>query len=320
MRAEAQKPQAVPPPSRMKLGSVVRGKQEQPVRVLVYGVDGIGKTTFGANAPSPIFIGAEQGTSQIDVPRFPAPESWQEIQDAVRELGSQSHDYQTLVIDSLDWAEPLCWRHLCEKEGVNSIEKVGGGFGKGYVAAVDEWRLLLASLERLSTSKRMHVVMIAHSIVKTFKNPAGDDYDRYQIKLHEKSAGLIREWCDAVLFANYEVGIKRDERTKRVRGVDTGARLLYTTYSAAWEAKNRYSLPAEIPLSWDDFFKASQSGEVSKPDDLRAEIERKANEIGGEVGAQALAYLKAKAKDTAALAVLNNKLNAKLAEKENGNG
>lgn len=316
MRAEAVKQ----PPSRMKLGSVVTGKQKQPVRVLVYGVDGIGKTTFGASAPKPIFLGAETGTSQMDVPRFPTPEAWQELHDAVRELASEKHDYETLVIDSLDWAEPLCWKALCEKEGVPSIEKVGGGFGKGYVAAVDEWRLLLASLERLAAVKGMHVILIAHSQVKTFKNPAGEDYDRYQIKLHEKSAGLVREWCDAVLFANYEVGIKKDERTKRVRGIETGARLLYTTFSAAWEAKNRYSLPPEIPLSWEEFYKAATTGQVAAPDALRAEIERKAKECGGDVEQKALAAMKAAGTDTRRLAEINNKLNANLAQKENGNG
>jgi hypothetical protein len=320
VRAEAQKPQA-PPPSRMSLAAVSKGNTNQPLRVLLYGTDGVGKTTFGVSAPKSVFITSESGLVNFPHhPRFPAPESWAEIHDAIRALTNDPHEYQTLVIDSLDWAEPLCWRYLCEQDGVKSIELVAKGYGKGYLAAVDEWRGLLAALERLSAKRGMHIVLLAHSQVKPFKNPTGDDYDRYQIKLNDKAAGLIREWCDAVLFANHEVGLKTDDRTKRVKGVTTKSRLIYTTHAATWEAKNRYNLPEELPLSWDEFFDAVQAGRVAEPSVMRAEIERKAKEIGGEIEVQALATMAKFGDDTAKLATLNNKLNAKLTEKEASNG
>jgi hypothetical protein len=324
MRAEAQKPPPQPPPRRLTVGSIGKGKKEQPVRVLVYGSGGVGKTTFGVNAPNSVFIAAESGlVNYPDHPRFKPPEDgmrWSDIIDAVRELETEPHDFKTLVIDSLDWAEPLCWRHLCELDGVSSIEKVSGGYGKGYNAAVDEWRLLLAALERMSEKRGMHVILLAHAQVKKFANPAGEDFDRYLIKLHEKSAGPIMEWCDAVLLAAHDFGVRKDERTKKFKGVTTQARVLRTTWDAAWEAKNRYNLPEELPLSWDDFIAAVRAGDVAAPDALRDEIQRKAQQCGGEVEKKALDAMRQAGNDTRRLAEINNKLNANLAQKEKTNG
>lgn len=315
MNAAQLKPAASPKPSRMTLASVVKGKLEQPLRVLLYGVEGIGKSTFGAGAPSPIFIGAEEGTAHLDVARFPKPESVADIYEAIRTLGTEAHEYQTAVVDTLDWLEPLFWRELCARAEVHSIEEVGGGYGKGYTAAVDEWRKFLAALERLQTVKRMHVVLLAHSQIRTFKNPEGEDFDRYQMKLHEKSAGVVKEWADAVLFAKHETLAHKDTRTKRVRGVSTGARLIYTERSAAFDAKNRYGLPPELPLAWGDFFAAARAGRVAEPSDLKAEIARKAHELGGDIEKAALEAVGRAGDNAEHLAILNNRLNAKLAER-----
>lgn len=302
----------VPGPSRMKLDAVVRGKQVQPVRAVMYGPEGCGKSTFGANAPSPIFLGAEDGTAQLDVVRFPSPQSWQDILDAVRVLTNETHDYKTLVIDTLDWVEPLVWKTVCQKAGATSIEEVGGGYGKGYVAAVDEWRTLLAGLERLRT-KGVHVILLAHSWIRPFKNPQGDDFDRYELKLHAKSSGLIKEWADAVLFANYETFAVKD-KSKRVRGVDTGARLIYTERRAAYDAKNRYGLPETLPLSWAEFDAAMKSGQTASPDALKGEIARKAKQLGGELEKTILATLAKAGENAQQLAQINNRVNARLAE------
>lgn len=310
------KPQ--PPPSRMTLASVVKGKRARPIRALLYGVEGIGKSTFAASAPSPIFIGAEDGTDHLDAVRFPTPGSWNEVFEALRVLATQEHPYQTLAIDTLDWLEPLAWDFICTRDGVENIEAYG--YGKGYVAALDEWRRLLAALERLRETKGMHVVLLAHSWIKPFKNPEGDDFDRHELKLHAKAGGLLKEWSDVVLFANYQTFAEKDSRTKRVKGVSTGARLIYTTRSAAFDAKNRYDLPEEMPLDWDEFYGAVQAHRPADPKALAAEIERKAKELGGDGEAKALAYLEQHAGDAAWLAKLNDKLNAKLAEKREQGG
>lgn len=301
-------------PSRMTLKALVRGKKEQPLRVVLYGVEGIGKSTFASGAPKPIFLAPEEGTAQLDIDRFPAPETWPEVLEALRVLEREDHEYQTLVMNTLDWLEPILWAHVCERDEMKNIEEYG--YGKGYSAALEEWRIFLASLERIRRSKGMHVVMLAHSWIRPFKNPEGDDFDRYEMKLNNKAAGLMKEWADAVLFSNYETFASKDKRTKRVRGVDTGARLIFTQRKAAYDAKNRYGLPDSMPLSWGEFEGAVRTHEPADPERLKAEIERKLKLLGGEIEKGGTAAIARAGSDAMKLAQLNNWANAKLAAKE----
>lgn len=301
------------PPSRMTLKDVVRGKIHKPIRALLYGPEGIGKSTFGAGAPAAIFLGAEEGTAQLDVVRFPRPESFAEVMDALRTLSTEKHEYKTLVVDTLDWLEPLIWSFICQRDGEKDIESYG--YGKGYTAALDQWRVFIRALERVWSEKGMNVVLLAHAWIKSFKNPTGEDYDRYELKLNAKASGLAKEWCDAVLFAQYETYAKEDKKTKRVRGVDTGARLIFTERRAAWDAKNRYSLPEQLPLAWSDFAAAVDTGKVAEPTDLKAEIQRKAAELGGDLEKVILETLAKAGSDATNLALINNRCNARLAEK-----
>jgi len=308
------KPAVAPPrPNRMTLGSLIKGKRATPVRAVLFGVEGIGKSTFAANAPAPIFLGAEDGTAQLDAVRFPTPADWPDALDALRTLTADAHEFQTLAIDTLDWLEPLIWAHICKRDGMVNIEAYG--FGKGYQVALDEWRIFLAAIERLRAAKPMHVVMLAHSFVKSFKNPEGDDYDRYEMKLNVKASGLLKEWADAVMFANYETYAVKD-KAKRVRGVSTGARLLYTQRAAAYDAKNRYSLPESLPLSWQDFSAAVEAGKVSDVGAMKAEIERKAKALGGDLEKLIMETMAKAGDDAARLAQINNRANARMGEKE----
>lgn len=302
-------------PSRMTLSAVVKGKLEAPYRITGYGPEGTGKTTFAAGAPAPIFIGAEDGTAHLDVARFPRPESLPEVLEAIRVLTTTDHDFRTLVVDTLDHLEPLIWAEVCKRDGVQLIEEVGGGYGKGYTAAIDEWRKVLASIENLQRVKRMNVILLAHSHIKSFKNPEGEDYDRYQLKLHDKAAGLVKEWSDAVLFMRQETLVHK-EKHRKAKGVGTGARVIHTERSAAFDAKNRYSLPAELPLSWEDFDTAARAGRVAEPTALRAEIQRKAKLLGADIERVILETVAKAGDDTQRLAQINNRVNVKLAELE----
>lgn len=252
----------------MQLSAVQTGRLEKPKRVLLYGCEGIGKSTFAAGAPSPIFIGAEDGTAQLSVARFPEPSNWAEVLEAIDTLTSNEHKYRTVVIDTLDWVEPLCWQHVCEQAKKPDIEAFG--YGKGYVAALDAWRTLLAKLDRLRDKRGMDVLLLAHSHIRTFRNPEGEDFDRYELKLNQKAAGLCKEWPDAVLYAAFETLTNTDGA--RTRGVSTGARYIHTERRAAWDAKNRYGLPERLPLSWDDFAEA-----IGKPADVEVLLGRVAN-------------------------------------------
>lgn len=308
--------QQVATKSRMTLSSVSRGRRTQPNRVLIYGVEGIGKSSFAGDAPSPVFIGAEDGTAQLDVARFPSPNSWQDILDAIQSLAVDKHDYQTVVLDTLDWAEPRLWEFICARDNQPNIEAYG--YGKGFSAALDEWRVLIKRLDELQKARGMGVVLVAHSQIKPFKNPEGEDYDRYEMKLHAKAGGMFKEWADAVLFANYETVAMKDGR-KRVRGVDTGMRLVHTERRAAFDAKNRFGLPESLPLSWADFEAAITAKQPASPEALEAEIKRKAKTLGGADEKRALEAMKRANGDASKLAFMNNWVNNKLAEKEQDN-
>lgn len=234
-------------PPRMTLGGVTKGPIKKPMRILVHGPEGVGKSTLGAGAPSPIFIGAEDGTNTLDVSRFPEPKSLADVREAIRVLTLEKHEYKTLVLDSADWIEPLVWAEVCAEEGKANIEAFG--FGKGYVAALAKWQdLMRGDLNRLRDVRGMHILVLAHSHVKNFKNPEADDYDRYQLKTRDNASAFLKEWGDAVLFANFETLI--DEKSGRAKGQSTGKRYLFTTRRPAFDAKNRYGLPDKVSLSW----------------------------------------------------------------------
>jgi hypothetical protein len=292
----------------MTLDAITSGRRKRPMRVLLYGTEGIGKSTWASGAPAPVYLGTEDGTAQLDVARFPEPQTWGEALQAVDTLTTQEHVYKTLVVDTLDWLEPLAWDDVCGKAGVDNIESLG--YGKGYVAALDRWRDLLARLDVLRDKRGMHVILLAHSWIKTFRNPEADDFDRYELKLHAKSAGLVKEWCDAVLFAAYETLVA--EKDKRVRGVDTGARIAHTERRAAWDAKNRYGLPAQLPLDWSAFVEAVEVGAPASATALAARITEALEKAPADLAAKVRVAVDAAKQDAGQLARILDKLTAKL--------
>jgi hypothetical protein len=312
--------QKATPTPKMKLATS-RGRVAYPLWITLYSAEGLGKSTFGSGAPSAIFLDVEHGTRELDVDRFvfdpdtgrTTPESYAEILSALRALEHEEHGFKTVVVDTLDAVEALIHTHICDRDGKHGIEDYG--FGKGYVAALDEWRVLIAQFERLR-KRGMNVITLAHSAVKTFKDPASDGWDRYQMKLHQSAAGLIKERSDVVLYGAYEEFAVKSEKTKRVQGVSTGARIIHTVHNAAWDAKNRHDLPAVLPLDWGDFYAAVLAHRPADPKALAAEIRRKAEQAGGEVQEKAMAFLTQHGDDAAALAKLNDRLNAKLNERE----
>jgi hypothetical protein len=236
------------------LKSIKKNNALAAPRVLVYGVEGIGKSTFAAGAPSPIFIQTEDGLGSLAVDHFPIATKAGDVLDAIGALHEPGHNFQTVVIDSLDWLETLIWRDIEAKYDAKDL-----AYGKGAMIAAEEWRKVLEGLNSLRNNQGMAVVLIAHCEIKRFDSPETEPYDRYQPKLQARSSALVREWCDAVLFANYRTIVKKAEVgfNKEVsRGISTGERLLYTSERPAYMAKNRYALPESIGLSWESFVNA----------------------------------------------------------------
>jgi hypothetical protein len=306
------RPQATAPPKRSLLSSVVKGKIERPDRVLLYGVEGIGKSSWAAKAAAPIFLCPEDGTNRLDVARFPAEETqtYSGVMGALHALAEEQHDYKTVVIDTLDWLEQLVWQFICNRDKKSSIEDYG--FGKGYVAALNELRVLVSRLERLR-ARGMDTILLAHAQIRTFKNPEGDDFDRYELKLHAKAGGFLKEWADNVLFAHYEQFVDTKEKAGKVKavGISTGARVVNTVRTAAWDAKNRDGLPAQLPLDYADYLAAKKAGAPDSPERLKAAIEAALVEFADEELAKKVRAAVESAKDNAVeLAAIHNRMNA----------
>jgi len=225
------------------LEQVHSGRRHRPPRLLIYGTEGIGKSTLAAQASKPIFIPTEDGLDQIECDSFPLAQSFDDVLSYLTALASEDHQYQTVVIDSADWLERLIFDQVCKQYGAKSIEKVDGGYGKGYVHALTQWRQVIDALRYLREQKGMIVVLLAHAKIEKFADPESTAFDRFSPRLNKNATALLCEWCDAILLATRERGAAKGEKSG-------GERILRCVGSPACVAKNRYGLPETLPLSW----------------------------------------------------------------------
>ena len=242
------------------ISSITKGREAQPPRIMIYGSEGVGKSTFAALAPNPVFVQTEDGLSEIDCSKFPLAKSFDDVVLQLQAVRDEQHDYGTVVIDSLDWLERLVWDRVCADYGVKSIEKADGGYGKGYVHALTYWRQIVSLLNDIRARKGMAVILIAHAAVERFEDPEHAAYDRYTPRLHKKACSLVCEWVDAVLFASRRMRVDSTTGKAAPVGADGGERILRTNGSPACIAKNRFGLPTELPLSWAAFVEALKGG------------------------------------------------------------
>lgn len=235
------------------LSAIQKGRSTKIPRTTIFGPAGCGKTTFGASAPSPIFIQTEDGLGNIDVPHFPLAKTFDDVLSAISTLYTEEHEFKTVVIDSLDWLEPLVWQEVCATNKVESIERLP--YGRGYTEALSVWRTFLDGVTALR-DKGMWVVMIAHNQVVKVEDPVTASYDSHTLKLHKKAAALVEEYSDIVGFASLKtLTVSEDSgfNQTRTRAKTTGERVLNVAPNPAYTAKNRYSLPPTLPLDWPAF-------------------------------------------------------------------
>jgi hypothetical protein len=245
------------------IARVQSGRASKPPRILCYGVEGVGKSTFGSQAPKPIFIQTEDGLDEINCDKFPLATRYDEVLTALADLQREQHDYETVVIDSLDWLERLVFDKLCAEHNAPSIEQVAGGYSKGYTLALSCWREIIDHLNTLRNQRGMVVLLLAHSKVERFEDPESSPYDRYTPRLNKHAAALICEWSDAVLFATRKIrtqsedaGFNRKRTIAHAIGKGGGERILRCVGGPSCVAKNRYGIVEELPLSWGPFIQA----------------------------------------------------------------
>ena len=252
------------------LAKVTSGGAVKPPILMVYASHGLGKTTLGASTPSPIFIQTEDGLGLLTAPTFGLLKTYDEVMQAIGELYGEEHDYKTLVVDSLDWLERIVWAQACKDNGWKSIEDAP--YGKGYIAALDLWLVLIDGLNALRNERGMTVLMLAHSMIVKFAAPDTDAYDRFTPKLHKAASALIQEAADCVFFCSYRIStIKTDAGFNKTvtRAVGGGERVLYTEERPAFLAKQRFNMPPSIPMTWNaiaEHIPALANNQIQKKD------------------------------------------------------
>lgn len=252
--------------------NITKGRIDRAQKTVIYGPEGIGKTSLAAKHPDPVIIDTEGGTSHMDVRRIDEPQTWEELIAIVKEVAATPGICKTLVIDTADWAEQLATTYICNKYKQNSIENFG--YGKGYTYLVEEFARFLAACD-LCIAAGINVVITAHAKMRKFEQP--DEmgaYDRWEMKLSKQSAPLLKEWCDHLLFCNYQTFVVTSENdTKKAQG---GKRVIYTAHHPAWDAKTREALPEVMDLDFANIAKLyggiTKAAPAAKPIDKVNEL------------------------------------------------
>lgn len=302
------------PSRKISLADVTEGTTVAPDWLILYGDDKIGKSTWSSEAPNPLFIRFEDRHHHIAAKKLPV------IRDEVDETGKVSehglpiflgilndlthgqHSYQTIIIDTVTTLEPIVASWVCAQNGKSSLDDFG--YGRGPNAALEEWRRIINALEMLRSKRGVGIHLLGHVQIRKFNSPdvAVGEFDRFQLQLHEKVAGLLRQRVDNIFFAQNEIlSAVKDGKTK---GVSTGVRLMRTTRTAAWDAGNSLALPATMPFTYADYAKAKAAFGTVNPTDLAAEAERLIATLTEEHQATAREYLGKAGTDRTKLAQL----------------
>lgn len=258
--------------SEFSLKSITRSVVVRPPRMVLLGVEKVGKSTFAAGAPDVVFVpvALEEGIDALDVARFPAVQSFEDLGEVLQELLDGDHAFKTVVIDSASALEPLIYAAVCAEHGKKNIEDFG--YGKGYTFALEKWRMLMELLDEIRSTRNMAVILIGHVKVKPFNDPERPSYDQYQFDINEKAASALYRWADVIGFANFSVSIVAEEagfNKKKIKAEDDNIRYIHTTKSAVHPGGGRGvygQLEDDVELSWDAFQAAVDAAlEAQKP-------------------------------------------------------
>ena len=226
--------------------NITSGRIARPQKIVIYGPEGIGKTSLAAQCEDPVFIDTEGGTAHLDVRRLQKPQDWEELITLIKEVAANPGICETLVIDTADWAENMCTDFICKKYNQPGIESFG--YGKGYSYLMEEFSHLLLACNAVIRAG-MNVVISAHAKMRKQELPDEQGaFDRWELKLSKQTAPLLKEWPDALLFLNFKTFVvTTDANTHKAQG---GKRVIYTSHHPCWDAKNRHNLPEELDLNY----------------------------------------------------------------------
>lgn len=249
------------------LDSITKGTVFRAPRIVLLGVEKIGKSTFASGSESPIFIPikGEEGIDDISAGKFPACGSLGDVITCLNTLHTDEHELKSVVIDSASALEPLIHRGVClRNENADSINKGKLSYGVGHTEALNDWRTIIEWLDVLRRRKNMTSIIIGHVRVRRFDDPGGLSYDQYQFDLHDKAANLLYRWADLILFCNTKVVVKQEDagfnRTiGKGKDFTEGQRFLYTQKRPSHPGGGRGifgRLPYELDLTWSAFQEA----------------------------------------------------------------
>lgn len=227
--------------------NITQGKKPRAQKVVIYGAEGIGKTTLAAQFPDPLFLDLEEGSSMMDVKRVDDITKWNQLGAALAEIIKDSSVCRTVVIDTADKAEQLATEAICAERNIKGIEDIG--YGKGWQYLAEKMASLVSTLSLL-IRKGVNVVVIAHAQMRKFEQP--DEmgaYDRWELKMSKKVAPLFKEWADMLLFLNYKTTVMNSDSGK-AKAIG-GERVIYASHHPCWDAKNRHGLPDVFPLDYE---------------------------------------------------------------------
>lgn len=293
-----------------------KGKIKKNFLILLYGPEKVGKTTFASELPTPYFICGEEGTDHLDVNRI-RPNNWVEFKTILKEIRDGDYSFKTVVIDTIDWIEELLLTHLRAVEHVTNIKDVGGGWGAYKTRLKQEWHELFILVD--SVRKKMNICFLAHSQCKRFSDPQlSCEYDRYELKMEfPEVSSVFKEYVDAILFANYETVAKQDKKTKKIRAYGDNTRLLYTERTHAYDAGNRYGMPAEMELNSQEVLKYVNETDEDASKRLLNQVDDLLGSFTNETYIKTVSsYIEKVKEDPKKLRAVINKLKLKLSEEE----
>jgi len=260
---------------------ITTGKRILPVKGIVYGVEGIGKTTFAAQWPKPLFLDVESGSYQMDVARI-TPATYAEFKECVRQLGADAQGYKTIVIDSADWLEQMMIKNICTEANITSIEKYEKGYGKGWNKLAEDWAALLDRLDRVRLAQGVNILFVAHSKIKRYEPADDTGHDRYTLTMADKSADVLKKWSDLTLFVKYDTFTVEEGGKVKVQGGNK--RVMFSRFHPCWDAKNRYGLPDKMPFEFAQIAGIFEKAPSDEPDTSDT-VTEKAPETARQVAA-----------------------------------